>query len=459
MAELFRMPAVSADDTAGVLSAWQVAEGAAFAANDALICIETDKAEVEVPAERPGVLLKTLYEPGTEIAVGTPVAVLGAPDEPVGDLDALLAELGVAPAAEADTVRPERRTVPDTPAPDALPQPPATPATPAALALPVVEAGPATGARLFSSPLARRLAREAGLELAELTGTGPGGRIVRRDVEAAAARPHRPEPAAPPREPADRAAPAAPVQAPASVPVQAPATPAAPAAPAGAGYRDIPHTRMRRAIAARLTESKQHTPHFYLRATCEVDELLALRQRINAAGPVKVSLNDLLVKAAALAHTAVPEMNATWHADAVRRYEGVDISIAVAADRGLLTPVLRGVERMSLSAVATATRERAEQARSGTLRQADLEGGSLTISNLGMYGVEEFAAIINPPQAAILAVGAVREQAVVRDGAVTAARTMTVVLSVDHRPVDGAVAARWLAAFTGALGDPMRILL
>ncbi|MFE6869273.1 dihydrolipoamide acetyltransferase family protein [Kitasatospora sp. NPDC057692] len=451
MAELFRMPAVAADDTAAVLSAWQVAEGAAFAADDALISVETDKAEVDVPAERAGVLLKMLYEPGAEIEVGTPVAVLGAPDEPVGDLDALLAELGVAPATGADAVRPERRTVPDAPAPHAVPQPPAAPATPVLPVLPAAEAGPATGARLFSSPLARRLAREAGLELAELTGTGPGGRIVRRDVEAAvAARPHRPEPAAPPREPADRSAPAAPVQAPASAPVQA---------PAGAGYQDIPHTRMRRAIAARLTESKQHTPHFYLRATCEVDELLAFRQRINAVSPVKVSLNDILVKAAALAHTAVPEMNATWHADAVRRYESADISIAVAADRGLLTPVLRGVERMSLSAVATATRDRAQQARSGTLRQADLEGGSLTISNLGMYGVEEFAAIINPPQAAILAVGAVRDEAVVRDGALAAAKAMTVVLSVDHRPVDGAVAARWLAAFTAALADPMRIVV
>ncbi|MFE4514643.1 dihydrolipoamide acetyltransferase family protein [Kitasatospora sp. NPDC056783] len=444
MAELFRMPAVAADDTAGVLSAWQVAEGAAFAADDALISVETDKAEVDVPAERPGVLLKALYEPGAEIEVGTPVAVLGAPDESVGDLDALLAELGVAPVPEADAVRPERRTVPDTPAPDT----PAPAAVPQSAASPAAEAGPAPGGRLFSSPLARRLAREAGLDPAELTGTGPGGRVVRRDVEAAvAARRHRPEPSAPPREPADRSAPPAPSRA------------QAPAAPAGAGHQDIPHTRMRRAIAARLTESKRHTPHFYLRATCEVDELLAFRQRINAASPVKVSLNDILVKAAALAHTAVPEMNATWHADAVRRYESVDVSIAVATDGGLLTPVLRGVERMSLSAVATATRDRAERARSGTLRQADLEGGSLTISNLGMYGVEEFAAIINPPQAAILAVGAVRDAAVVRDGAVTAAKAMTVVLSVDHRPVDGAVAARWLAAFTDALADPMRIVV
>ncbi|MER5349438.1 dihydrolipoamide acetyltransferase family protein [Kitasatospora sp. NPDC002551] len=452
MAELFRMPAVAADDTAGVLSAWQVAEGAAFAADDALISVETDKAEVDVPAERPGVLLKALYEPGAEIEVGTPVAVLGAPDEPVGDLDALLAELGVAPATGADVHRPERRTVPETPAPATAAPGPNPGTAPHAVARPpaprAAEAGPAPGARLFSSPLARRLAREAGLDPAGLTGTGPGGRIVRRDVEAAvAARRHRPEPSAPPREPADRAAAPAPPQG------------QAPAAPAGAGHQDIPHTRMRRAIAARLTESKQHTPHFYLRATCEVDELLAFRQRINAASPVKVSLNDILVKAAALAHTAVPEMNATWHADAVRRYESVDVSIAVAADRGLLTPVLRGVERMSLSAVATATRERVEQARSGTLRQADLEGGSLTISNLGMYGVEEFSAIINPPQAAILAVGAVRDEAVVRGGTVTAAKAMTVVLSVDHRPVDGAVAARWLAAFTGALSDPMRIVV
>ncbi|MFF9572107.1 2-oxo acid dehydrogenase subunit E2 [Streptomyces sp. NPDC014685] len=442
MAELFRMPAVAADATTAVLSAWQVAEGASFTKDDALVSIETDKAEVDVAAEQDGVLLKTLYEAGVEIEVGDPIAVLGAVGEQAGDLDALLAELGVGtPAAAPQAVR---RDVPEEP--DAQRQ--ASPA-PAAAA----SGEPDRGGRVFSSPLARRLAREAGLDIEALTGTGPGGRIVRRDVEAAAAA--RPVPATEP------AAPPVPATEPAAAPAPRPA-PAAPqaVAPAGSGdHEDIPHTRMRRAIARRLTESKQHTPHFYLRATCAVDELLALRQRINAVSPVKVSVNDLLIKAVATAHTQVPEMNAVWQPEAVRRFRTVDVSVAIATETGLVTPVLRGIENLSVSAIATRTRAYAEQARSGALHPADLEGGSITVSNLGMYGVEEFAAIINPPQAAILAIGAARDEAVVRDGAVTAAKVLGVVLSVDHRPVDGAVAARWLAAFTEAVQNPVRLVV
>ncbi|MCX5112985.1 2-oxo acid dehydrogenase subunit E2 [Streptomyces sp. NBC_00378] len=432
MAELFRMPAVAADAATAVLSAWQVAEGEAFTKDDALVSIETDKAEVDVSAERDGVLLRTLYEAGVEIEVGDPIAVLGAVGEQVGDLDALLAELGVGVTAPGEARQAVRRDVPEEP----VARPTAAPAP----------GGPDRGGRIFSSPLARRLAREAGLGIETLTGTGPGGRVVRRDVEAAVAA-RRTQATPPPAAPAPLAA--------APVPQAA-----APAAPADTGdHEDIPHTRMRRAIARRLTESKQHTPHFYLRATCAVDELLALRQRINAVSPVKVSVNDLLIKAVAMAHTQVPEMNAVWQPEAVRRFRSVDVSVAIATDTGLVTPVLRGIENLSVSAIATRTRAFAEQARSGALRPADLEGGSITVSNLGMYGVEEFAAIINPPQAAILAIGAARDEAVVRDGAVTAAKVLGVVLSVDHRPVDGAVAARWLAAFTEAVQNPVRLVV
>ncbi|MET9660982.1 2-oxo acid dehydrogenase subunit E2 [Streptomyces sp. NPDC006510] len=438
MAELFRMPAVAADAATAVLSAWQVAEGASFTKDDALVSIETDKAEVDVSAERDGVLLKTLYEAGVEIEVGDPIAVLGATGEQTGDLDALLAELGVGVAAPGEARQAVRRDVPEEP----VAERPAAPGSPASSAVP--SAGePDRGGRVFSSPLARRLAREAGLDIEVLTGTGPGGRIVRRDVEAAVAA--RPAPATQPP-----AAPAPPVAA--TVPQAT--------APAGTGdHEDIPHSRMRRAIARRLTESKQHTPHFYLRATCAVDELLALRQRINAVSPVKISVNDLLIKAVATAHTQVPEMNAVWQPDAVRRFRTVDVSVAIATDTGLVTPVLRGIENLSVSAIATRTRAYAEQARSGGLRPTDLEGGSITVSNLGMYGVEEFTAIINPPQAAILAIGAAHDEAVVRDGAVTAAKVLGVVLSVDHRPVDGAVAARWLAAFTETVENPVRLVV
>ncbi|WP_406015911.1 2-oxo acid dehydrogenase subunit E2 [Streptomyces sp. NBC_00984] len=437
MAELFRMPAVAADAATAVLSAWQVAEGASFTKDDALVSIETDKAEVDVAAEQDGVLLKTLYEAGVEIEVGDPIAVLGAVGEQAGDLDTLLAELGVgAPVAAPKAVR---RDVPEEPAA-------ASPAAPAPSASP--SAGePERGGRVFSSPLARRLAREAGLDIEALTGTGPGGRIVRRDVDAAVAA--RPAPA-----PESAVAPA-----PVPVPPAATTVPQATASADTGDHEDIPHSRMRRAIARRLTESKQHTPHFYLRATCAVDELLALRQRINAVSPVKVSVNDLLIKAVATAHTQVPEMNAVWQPDAVRRFRTVDVSVAIATGTGLVTPVLRGIENLSVSAIATRTRAYAEQARSGGLRPADLEGGSITVSNLGMYGVEEFTAIINPPQAAILAIGAARDEAVVRDGAVIAAKVLGVVLSVDHRPVDGAVAARWLAAFTEAVENPVRLVV
>lgn len=435
MAELFRMPAVAADAATAVLSAWQVAEGETFTKDDALVSIETDKAEVDVSAERDGVLLKALYEAGVEIEVGEPIAVLGAVGEQAGDLDALLAELGVGVVAPGEARQAVRRDVPEEP----VARPAAAPAS----------GGPDSGGRIFSSPLARRLAREAGLGIETLTGTGPGGRVVRRDVEAAVAA-RRTQVTQPPATPAPLAA----------APMPQAAEPAAPAAPAGTGdHEDIPHTRMRRAIARRLTESKQHTPHFYLRATCAVDELLALRQRINAVSPVKVSVNDLLIKAVATAHTQVPEMNAVWQPEAVRRFRSVDVSVAIATDTGLVTPVLRGIENLSVSAIATRTRAFAEQARSGALRPADLEGGSITVSNLGMYGVEEFAAIINPPQAAILAIGAARDEAVVRDGAVTAAKVLGVVLSVDHRPVDGAVAARWLAAFTEAVQNPVRLVV
>jgi pyruvate dehydrogenase E2 component (dihydrolipoamide acetyltransferase) len=219
----------------------------------------------------------------------------------------------------------------------------------------------------------------------------------------------------------------------------------------------IPHNRLRRATAARLTESKQTAPHFYVRATVRAEALVALRAEINA-GDVKVSVNDLVVKAAAAAHRAVPEMNVMWTPDAVRTFDTVDVAVAVATDRGLMTPVVRDVTSLSVSAVAARVRDLATRARDGRLKQDELEGGTISVTNLGMYGVEEFAAIINPPHAAILAVGSVRDEPVVEDGAVVPGKLMTVTLSVDHRPVDGVVAARWLAALKELLEHPVRLL-
>src|SRR5690606_24738539 len=254
--------------------------------------------------------------------------------------------------------------------------------------------------RIFASPLARRMAREAGIAVEEITGTGPGGRIIRRDVEAAIAKR---------AAVADRAA-AAPAAQPAV------AAPAARAVAEQPGSVEQPHSRIRKAIAARMTESKQTIPHFYLRGTARVDKLLALREQLNQVSPTKISVNDMVIKAAAVAHLEVPAMNVVWTPEATRSFSSVDISVAVATERGLVTPVLRGVERLTISQIAAGVKDFVERAKAGRLQQHELEGGSLSITNLGMYGTEEFAAIINPPQAAILAVGAARQEPVVEDG-------------------------------------------
>jgi pyruvate dehydrogenase E2 component (dihydrolipoamide acetyltransferase) len=437
MPELLRMPEIAAATTSAVLAGWPVAVNTRFSASDVIATVETDKAVVDVEAESDGVILRTLVAEGTEVEVGTAIAVLARPGETVDDVDAALAALGVSGGNG---------------------HPPA--ATPEPLASPTVS--PGNGApRRFASPLARRLAAEAGLLVTDLAGTGPGGRIVRRDVEAALARRvaheeadlHDAGPALP-----DEPAPALAVP---PGPAQPPVTP--PPAPARVGHRaaeytDQPLSRMRKAVAARLTESKATAPHFYVRGVARVDALLQLRADLNDGADVRISVNDLIVKAVAKAHQQVPEMNVVWTGAAIRSFTGVDVSLAVATDTGLVTPVLTGVEQRTITDVARATQDFATRAREGRLQQSELEGGSVTISNLGMYGVEEFAAIINPPQAAILAVGAAKQEAVVTDGRLEVATVLRVTLSVDHRPVDGAIAARWMSAFVALLERPVRIL-
>jgi pyruvate dehydrogenase E2 component (dihydrolipoamide acetyltransferase) len=343
----------------------------------------------------------------------------------------VLLALGVSGAASV---------VPD---PEGAPDQPASPEVPGSLVAAAVGAtglSPAPNGggnghgRIFASPLARRLARDAGLSLDGIVGTGPGGRIVRRDVQAAGSGRH-----------------AAPAPAVVPTPVPAAAVPAA-------AFTDVPHSPMRRAIARRLTESKQTIPHFTLRATLRADELLRLRTGLADVG-TKVSVTDLLVKAAAQAHVAVPRMNAIWTPDATRTFSSVDVSVAVATETGLLTPVVRGAEALPVAAIAGAVRDVVARARAGKLRQDELEGGSLTITNLGMYGTEEFAAIINPPQSAILAVGAARQEPVVVDGALTVATVVHVTLSADHRVIDGALAAEWMAALVRSVEEPLRLLV
>lgn len=408
MAELLRMPEVAANATEAVLQGWPVPENTPFDAADTIATVETEKALVDVAAETSGVILKTLIQAGSEVEVGAPIAVLGAVGETVDDFAALLSTLGVGTP---------------TPAPAAVRR-----GVPAAVAL--------DRERTFASPLARKLARETDLDVAEITGTGPGGRIVRRDVEEAiAGRVVRPTTPAVVTEPTTRAA------AVETVP-----------------YTAIPHSKVRQATASRLTESKRTVPHFYVRGAARMDAFLKLRAKLNDGGPVKVSVNDLVVKATARAHVLVPQANVVWTADAMRSFTSVDISVAISTERGLVTPVLRGVELMTVSTVAATVQDYVARAKNGQLRQGELEGGSLCVSNLGMYGTEGFAAIINPPQSAILAVGAAAQQPVVRRGKVGVATVMQVTLSVDHRAIDGALAARWMQTFVGLLESPVRIL-
>ncbi|HEY3953884.1 MAG TPA: dihydrolipoamide acetyltransferase family protein [Streptosporangiaceae bacterium] len=430
MADLLRMPSAVAGETDAVLTAWLVAEGSAVSAQDPVATVETAKAAFDVPAGADGVLLRRLVPEGAAVAAGMPIAVTGTTGETGGDADALLGRLGLSGAGAEDAG--------------------AEDGAPAEARAAIADAARESGAdrngngRIFISPIARRLAREAGLTYQGITGTGPNGRIVRRDVEAAIARQTAPSPSTTPE-------------------VAAPATPAGARtggaeAPAGPAYIDIPHSRLRRAIAARLTESKQTIPHFYLRATPDVRKLAKLARQLNAAGAPRITLTHLLLKAAAHAHLEVPAMNVMWTPDAVRSFATVDLSVAIATDDGLVAPVVRSVEQLSVSRIAAVVTDLAGRARDGRLRPGELAGGTATITNLGMHGTEEFAAVINQPQSAILAVGAVREVPVVRGGKVRPGRVMTLTLSVDHRPVDGVTAARWLRVFTTLLEDPVRIL-
>ncbi|WP_438854338.1 dihydrolipoamide acetyltransferase family protein [Agromyces sp. M3QZ16-3] len=396
MAAVVRMPEVLAGVTEAAIQAWLVEPGQEVSVGTPLAEVETEKAVVEYAAEAAGTVLRLLVEAGAAVAIGDPIAVIGAPGESAG-----------APSPQPDS------------------------------------AGSDAGApRRFASPIVRRLAREQGIDLALLHGTGPGGRIVRRDLEAQAG----------------DAASASPSKAP---PDTAPGAPlAAPPATEPGSVEDVPLTRMRRAIARHVTESATSVPHFFLTADCRVDELVELRRRVNEAAPVKVSLNDFVVKACAGAFADVPEANATWGETVIHRHRSADIAVAVAIDDGLLMPVVRGVDRLGLVELATTVADLAERGRSGRLRQEELEGGSFAVSNLGMYGTTEFSAIISPPHAGILAVGAARRMPVVDDeGGLTVGQVMTVTLSADHRVLDGALAARWLAAFQRRIEQPLSILI
>ena len=413
MASVVRMPSVLAGATEAAIAAWLVAPGDSVSVGDPLAEIETEKAVVEYGAEEAGVVGRIVLAAGESGEIGVPIVVLVKDGETDADIDAALAPSG-----------------------------PTGPGVPAAQRSYESQLVPATSpTRIFASPIVRKIARQEGIDLATIAGTGPNGRIVRRDLERLAG----------PSRPAEGGAHAG----------QATPQPSAPrpaAAQATAGGTLIPHTPIRRAIARRLTQSKATTPHFYMTTECAVDELLGLRERINDTAPVKISVNDFVIMAVAAAFGDVPEANVTWTDEGLVAHGSVDVSIAVATDAGLVTPVLRDVGTKRLSVIAAEAQSLAQRARDRRLQQHELEGGAFSVSNLGMYGTLEFSAIINPPQSGILAVGAATPQPVVVDGTVAAATVMRCTLSVDHRAIDGALAARWLAAFTARIRHPLGML-
>lgn len=442
MATTIRMPEVLANVTEAAVQKWLVAEGDTIEVGQPFAEIETEKAVVEYTAETAGTVLQLLIGEGDAVDVGAPIAVVGeagevAPASPAAEPSAASeGSLVVVPSGAAAT---PAATAAGSAAASAAPAPAAAPDAGAA------SAAAGTDGRRFISPLVRRLAREHGLDLTVVQGSGPDGRVVRRDIEALLS-------AAP-------APTSAPTAAATATGATASAAAPAPVAPApGLEPELIPASRMRKTIARRLAESKSTVPHFYLTADCRVDRLLELRREINAIDGVKISVNDLVVKAVAAAFMDVPEANTTWTDEGMLRHRTADIAIAVSLDDGLVTPVVRGVERLSVTALSAAIGDLATRARSGGLKQHEIEGGSFAVSNLGMFGTPEFSAIINPPQAGILAVGAARQAPVVVDGALAVGTVMTVTLSADHRVLDGALAARWLAAFVARIENPVSIL-
>ncbi len=438
------MPALSPTMTEGKLAKWLKKEGDTVSSGDVVAEIETDKATMEVEAVDEGVLGRILVAEGTEgVAVNTPIAILLAEGETAGDMQAV-----PAPKTESKPAASPPKAAVVAPAPQApAPQAPA----PQALA-PARPAATTEGGRMFVSPLAKRMAEQASLDLASVRGSGPGGRIVKSDIEAALRGGAKPAVAAP-----VAIAAAAP-------PVVSSAVPAAAMPVAGAGYREQANTSMRKVIAQRLSEAKRSIPHFYLSMDCRIDELLKLRKELNDRAPegkggYKLSVNDFVVRAAALAMRQVPAVNASWSEQAILLYNDIDISVAVATPGGLITPIIRKADNKGLAQISNEMKDLAARARDGKLAPHEFQGGGFTISNLGMYGVSSFSAIINPPQSAILAVGVGEQRPVVKDGALAIATVMTCTMSVDHRSVDGALGAEYLAAFKKLIEAPLTMLL
>ncbi|WP_394838213.1 pyruvate dehydrogenase complex dihydrolipoamide acetyltransferase [Pendulispora rubella] len=469
MAKILDMPKLSPTMEEGVLTAWHKKEGDEVNVDDLLAEVETDKATMEFRAFDKGVLLKLLVADGAEVKLGQPVAILGKAGE---DVAALVAQAGggagasapaaaaaPAPAAEKPAAPPPAAAATVEAPQQAQAAPPAAPREKGSLLDRTEREGNgrsrahAPQGRIFASPYVRRAARERGIDLQGAQGSGPGGRVVAQDLDSLAS--------------------SRPTAAPQGANGHAVHAPAGPAGPGASGYAEPevrPLSMMRKTIARRLSESKKNVPHFYLTIDVDVEKLVAFREQINAEleaaakkakteeKPAKVSVNDLLVKACAVALARVPECNAQFTPEAILVHKRIDISVAVAVPEGLVTPVVRNADQKSVVAIGSEVRELAGRAKAKKLKAEEMQDGTFSISNLGMFGIDNFAAVINPPEGAILAVGKVREEPVVRDGQVVAGKKLAMTLSCDHRVVDGAVGAAFLAELRSLLEHPMRIV-
>ena len=451
------MPALSPTMEEGNLAKWLVKEGDKVAPGDVIAEIETDKATMEVEAVDEGTVAKIVVPAGTEgVKVNALIAILAADGESVEDAAKGGGDAAPAPAPAPAAAPAEAPKSEAAPTPDNKPIRDQNPAAPAAPPAPVAS----SGERTFSSPLARRIAKEAGLDVSAISGSGPHGRVVKKDVEAAIA-------SGTGKAAAAAAAP------------QAAAAPAAPAAmPKGmsedavlknfaeGSYELVKHDGMRKTIARRLQESKQTIPHFYVTVDCELDALLKLRAELNKAAPLKddkpvykLSVNDMVIKALALALRDVPNANVSWTDENMVMHKHSDVGVAVSIPGGLITPIIRSAELKTLSAISNEMKDLGKRAKDRKLKPEEYQGGTTAVSNMGMMGVKDFAAVINPPHATILAVGAGEQRAVVKDGALAIATVMSVTLSTDHRAVDGALGAELLAAFKGYIESPMGMLV
>ena len=426
MAIEIKMPALSPTMTTGTLAKWLVGEGDRVNSGDVIAEIETDKATMEVESVDDGVMAKIFVDAGAEnVAVGAVIAVLAEDGETASDV------------AKAGLQEPSSPVPVTSVAVEAKERAEPAPVTAAPVkAVPAPQTKSSDKPRIFASPLARRIAADRNIALEGITGSGPYGRILRRDVESAA-----------------------------TAPIAQTTAALAGTTPAGATQQGdsylVANSQMRKAIASRLQDSKQQAPHFYLTVDCVIDNLLEARKSLNAkaAEGIKISVNDMIIRAAAMALIDVPEANASWEGENTRLFRHADIAMAVAIDGGLITPIVWAAEQKGLAALSQVTADLAARARDGKLAANEYTGGSFTISNLGMFGVREFAAVINPPHGGILAVGAGEQRPIVIDGNLAVATVMSVTLSADHRAVDGAVGARWLQAFKGFVENPVTMLL